>query len=248
MLKLITLIAIMAIQTEKVNINLNSSVETALNNVQFSVTEEVKEKVVIEEPSTEEAIIKETIAEEKVDNAVVEELKAKKTKEVPYTGFIENMAGAKNSLLKKMDNYYTMIPENTRKFMEEKGWRYVVLNHKDLMATAGVNYSILGYTDIENRVIYLDNREKAKDTILHEFAHAVDYEHEFYCSFGEEWNAIYAAEKDIYTSFHSTHKNNTSTEFEYFAEAFSTCITNPQTMIDNCPATYNYIMNIMNNL
>ena len=192
-----------------------------------------------------------TVQEIKIE-AVQEMNKAEKikeeTKESAYTGFIQDYAGAKASFLNKTESYYNMIPENARLYMENKGWQYLVTSHEDTMKAAGVNFSILGYTDIKNRKIYLDNRKKADTTILHEFAHGLDFEHGFALSKSEEFAVIFEAERDIFISFHSTHKNNTSTQLEYFAEAFAKCITDPQSMMDNCPATYTYIINIVNGL
>ena len=102
----------------------------------------------------------------------------------------------------------------------------------------------MALTVYSDKIIYLDNRTAAADAILHEAGHAIDSSLSF-VSNSAEFNEIFSAEKNTFCSFHSTNVNNTSTTSEYFAEAFYMCYYSPNEMKLHCPATYNYITNLI---
>lgn len=154
--------------------------------------------------------------------------------------------------------YTTYIPQNIRTYLEQQGWTYQLVTKETLVELAGTN-NIIGYTDIKNKIVYVeDDVLSIKRAFLHEYGHAVGTSitkgmiEEMYANGIDpmylDFNAIYEEEKTFFTY---TYKGNDLHEIsnlaEYLASTFHEYITNPYNLNDNCPKTYVFWTNIINN-
>ena len=144
-----------------------------------------------------------------------------------------------NSFVSNVYNYYLCVPENVRMHFEQCGGKVQIVN----------NLGYLGYSEqvLETNecTIWIDNREKAKDAVIHELGHFVEY----YCGSVHdtpEFYNIWASEVNTFKGIDNTDDANTNTPKEYFAESFYYVIMHPDIMSQNCPQTYNFIMMCIN--
>lgn len=152
---------------------------------------------------------------------------------------------ASKQLVNLVGSFYLLIPENVRNSFESNGYM-VVVTSENFGEKYGYNKSILALFDSEIKTVYIDDRLKACKSILHEMGHYIDNSCNFK-SLQEEFNLIWLKELNSFKSIADTHQDNYSTSIEYFAEAFSYCITDAKLMKKNCPETYWYIMNLVSN-
>ena len=160
--------------------------------------------------------------------------------------FVQGEAGVSSSMVSGVESYYNKLPENVRQYFQQSGWK-ITVSGTSLGPRWGYSYSILALTVYGDKQIWIDNRNEAKSSIVHETGHFIDYTQGFTSS-SQTFSDIYSAEMVGFCAYHKTHVNNTNTAMEYFAEAFQQCVYDPSGMATACPQTYNYIMNIVNSL
>lgn len=158
------------------------------------------------------------------------------------TGIIEAEGDIPESRIKNIEANYKTIPENIRNHLESKGWRYICTD-RNFGRENGFKGSILALTEWKDRIIYIDNRDAAEKSILHEVGHAVDKEN-LAPSVSQDFTAIFNSEKCAFCSVWNTDHNNTDTSVEYFAECFYVYFANPEILSASCPATYAFIDSI----
>ena len=163
-----------------------------------------------------------------------------------YNGIIEKDGNVSDSRLQKIESYYIMIPQNVRTNLENSGWRFICSDN-NFGAPYGYTGSILALSVYNEKIIYIDNRQKAEDAIIHEVGHAIDWISGF-SSYQNDFLNIFNAEVETFRSVHSTHSANTSSPMEYFAEAYFVSVINPTLMQENCPLTYEFVMAKSNSL
>lgn len=164
-----------------------------------------------------------------------------------YSGVIQKVGNVKDSVLKSMDSYFYKIPENVRNSFIDNGWKIYATDEHLGRKFFNVDSSILAVTTDGEDAIYLHNREKAAEALVHEFGHYIDFV-SGYVSYGSEFREIFLAEADAFRAVHSTHANNTNTPMEYFAECYQEIILHPDKIKNNCPRTYEFITNYANAL
>lgn len=162
------------------------------------------------------------------------------------TGIIEAEGDIPESRIKNIEANYKTIPENIRNHLENKGWRYICTD-RNFGKQNGFKDSILALTEWKDRIIYIDNRDAAEKSILHEVGHAVDKEN-LVPSVSQNFTAIFNSEKCAFCSVWNTDHNNTDTSMEYFAECFYVYFANPEILSASCPATYAFIDSIAKSL
>lgn len=155
-------------------------------------------------------------------------------------GVVENTCEASESFMKTVNDNFNLLPEKMKNKLIDKGWQFKVVSHSKLKEVSGVERSILGFTEPKDYTVYIDNREAASKTILHEAFHALDIS----CSFDSksvEFGAIYEEELQAFRSIHSTSDYNVNTPTEYYAEAGQVYILNPDKLKEACPKTYDWL-------
>lgn len=157
-------------------------------------------------------------------------------------GIIEAEGDIPESRIKNIKANYKTIPENIRNHLESNGWRYICTD-RNFGRENGFKGSILALTEWKDRIIYIDNRDAAEKSILHEVGHAIDKEN-LAPSVSQDFTAIFNSEKCAFCSVWNTNHNNTDTSVEYFAECFYVYFANPEILSASCPATYAFIDNI----
>lgn len=157
-------------------------------------------------------------------------------------GIIEAEGDIPESRIKNIEANYKTIPENIRNHLESNGWRYICTD-RNFGRENGFKGSILALTEWKDRIIYIDNRDAAEKSILHEVGHAVDKEN-LAPSVSQDFTAIFNSEKCAFCSVWNTDNNNTDTSVEYFAECFYVYFENPEILSASCPATYAFIDSI----
>lgn len=158
------------------------------------------------------------------------------------TGIIEAEGDIPESRIKNIEANYKTIPENIRHHLESNGWRYICTD-RNFGRENGFKGSILALTEWKDRIIFIDNRDAAEKSILHEVGHAIDKEN-LSPSVSQDFTAIFNSEKCAFCSVWNTNHNNTDTSVEYFAECFYVYFANPEILSASCPATYAFIDNI----
>lgn len=100
----------------------------------------------------------------------------------------------------------------------------------------------------QSKVIFL-NEEYVDTSLLHEIGHAVNSEFGL-LSETEEFKNIYESEKNNFDCYvgDGDEEHCTKNESEYFAEAFHQYLLASDLLKEDCPATYEYIDNFLNNL
>lgn len=161
-------------------------------------------------------------------------------------GIIEAEGDIPESRIKNIEANYKTIPENIRNHLESNGWRYICTD-RNFGRENGFKGSILALTEWKDRIIYIDNRDAAEKSILHEVGHAVDKEN-LAPSVSQDFTAIFNSEKCAFCSVWNTDHNNTDTSVEYFAECFYVYFANPEILSASCPATYAFIDSIAKSL
>lgn len=148
--------------------------------------------------------------------------------------------GVSDEKFKFIEETFNSVPENLIKDFEEKGWKaYVTDRDIDSLFFYG-DSSSLGTALFDRKEIWLSNRISSNDTIVHEFGHYIDGANSD-ASFKEEFVVLHSEEVNSFSSYHKTASKNYDSPYEYFAEAYSEMILNPETFKKNCPKTYDYI-------
>ena len=156
---------------------------------------------------------------------------------------------------KSLYKQYNKIPQNVRLFLENNGWTiYLTTNKLGPIYYPNQNMSIQGITDFTPKIIYIENRQKAcENAIVHEIGHAIDNMLGKGTSFGfisysNDFRTIFIEESSNFVEVNGNGKHAKSSPMEYFAEAFNQTILYPESCKKHSPKTYEYIMNIINNI
>lgn len=163
------------------------------------------------------------------------------------TIFVQNIGGVDTALIQMFNDSYLMIPENIREKFEEDGWKISATTENLGRKYFGKKMSILALTVTDEKAIYIDDREKARYSVIHEMGHFIDFSSGF-VSGTEEFEEIFNEEVDLLRSFHKTHINNTSTAVEYFAESYQAMIIESEKMMEKCPNTYQFVQEVVEKL
>lgn len=148
--------------------------------------------------------------------------------------------GVIESFAAKVESEYAKVPENVRMHFQTGGWTLLVSAQPLAQRIPGYGNSILGFTDSDCKTIFIDNREKAIASVVHEMGHYIDWANGL-PSESDEFLSIYNTEVVTFCSIHSTHSANTSTPMEYFAEFYEVMIRNPESVAKDCPQTYEFV-------
>ena len=109
-----------------------------------------------------------------------------------------------------------------------------------------------GYIDILSNKAAM--QKDPQNTFLHEIGHQIDFLYlggypvtrTYYNASGQqEWQTIYAAEKDSIASFSKNSSYNVYTAYEAFAEATGQYFLAPDWLQSNCPLSYAYITKVV---
>lgn len=164
-----------------------------------------------------------------------------------YEGFVQKEGNVDDKWLYEIEARYVVIPENIRGHFQRNGWS-IVCTEYDLGARFfDSQIKCGGVTDYENKTIWIEDRQSAMRFVPHEIGHYIDKQNGWTSSSQEFWD-IYCSEVEMLRSLIKTHPNNLATPKEYFAEAYATIIVNQDLMVENCPNTYDYIINCANSL
>ena len=151
-----------------------------------------------------------------------------------------------------VETNYLKIPEKIRVMYREDGGRIIVGNDfiKDFGLTkkAGGIF-VLAYDEEKNPTytIYVKDSMYTTTTVVHEIGHYVDCK-TGYISESEEFEAIYTEEMSNFVDKYTPPEHNYDTALEYFAESFENCFVDAEGMQNVCPKTYDYIMEVVENI
>lgn len=146
-----------------------------------------------------------------------------------------------------VESSFANVPANVLASFTNSGWKiYVSERNLDKLFRFG-NSSILGILMTDRSEIWISNRVKSADTVLHEFGHFID-EMNGEPSSTPAFVQAHSEEVSSFASYHKTHKNNYQTAYEYFAESYSEFILNPAALNKACPKTYAFLLQFTSNL
>lgn len=162
--------------------------------------------------------------------------------EVSYRGYIKTEGNIDDSLVLYLDNLLKVVPKDILDAYFSKGG-IILLTDKNIAQTYYGDTSlgrILGLHDANNNIVYISNSEHAINyALIHEFGHVLDSLTNW-GSMGEDFEAIYEAEKDtfIVDSKDGHYKLNTR---EFFAEVFQEYILNPKTCEASAKGAFDFV-------
>lgn len=158
-----------------------------------------------------------------------------------YEGFIVNGGNVADKWLFKLDANYCKIPENVRSSFQKNGWQIVCTSEDLGDKFFSSQVTVQAVADKGSKTIYVEAREAAMTSILHEIGHYIDWECGWVSS-TKEFLSIYKSEVDVFKSVVTTNDNNTSSATEYFAEAYQVYLEYPELLSKYCPNTYSYVV------
>ena len=166
-----------------------------------------------------------------------------------YSGFILS-DGVDDKWLSKLESNYNKVPQNVRDKFESDGWSIICTSQKlGIMFYSDSSLSVQAVTDQLNRKIWVEGRDAAMSSVIHEIGHYIDISSSSsWLSSEQEFFDIFEEEVESFRSVVNTHANNTKTTFEYFAEAYEVSIEHPDLILKYCPKTYEYVMRCSNAL
>ena len=149
-----------------------------------------------------------------------------------------------SSRQKYANKYMSYIPTKIWNRFIDKGWTLRITT-EDIKKVYAPNHSVSG--TFAGLTIYGDNmivvgysEKRIRRALLHEMGHFVDAELG-YISLGDEFKAIYTAEKNKANFKDQVDKHCVSSSHEYFAEAFNQYLQYPSNLKKNAPKTYAFI-------
>lgn len=75
-----------------------------------------------------------------------------------------------------VDEYFNMLPTNMQKCFYLDNWEYQKVEYSLGDKFYHNEKQVFGITDFDNHIIYIDNRDEANKSILHEVGHRFQYE------------------------------------------------------------------------
>lgn len=166
-----------------------------------------------------------------------------------YPSFVEVIVVSDDYVDKVLSNYYR-IPENVRaRFEDFNGVLSITNENLGEKFYSNSDMKIVAVTNYQGtkKECSINISEKDSTAVLHEMGHFVDY----YCGFlskTDDFQSIWGSELEAFKAFHYTADANISTANEYFAESFQVFIESPNELQENCPQSYAYIVDILNQL
>lgn len=110
----------------------------------------------------------------------------------------------------------------------------------------GIYRSVMAVTDSRIKTIWIANTERAiRNATIHEIGHYIEYS-KAYPNSSQEFQAIFNAEKDKFVVVGGSARQARGSDLEYFAEAFQETLLHPDSMLENTPMTYQYMINLIN--
>mgnify|MGYP003294019116 CR=1 FL=1 len=134
---------------------------------------------------------------------------------------------------------YDELPENIKGLLEKEKYEIYVV---DQLKSNEIGYVTLGKTYFIPRIIKISNLDLCvKRTTFHEIGHVIDDEATLkFISGSDEFIDIYLDEKENFR-VSNNYDYFTSTEIEYFAQAFSEYMMDPYRLKTYTPRTYDFI-------
>ena len=207
-----------------------------------AISTKIEDEDVIEETQLTNECETETIEEETEETA--EQLKVESKTLKVYTTtetteeVIEQLELLPAEISKKLAGW-TIYADNKKLYeIADENGEY---NGTPIEYLGGISFK-------QSKVIFL-NEEYVDTSLLHEIGHAVNSEFGL-LSETEEFKNIYESEKDNFDCYvgDGDEEHCTKNESEYFAEAFHQYLLASDLLKEDCPATYEYIDNFLNNL
>lgn len=139
-------------------------------------------------------------------------------------GIAENLDGVDSYYINLVNSHLARVPENIKTAFVNRGW-HVCVTRMNLAATFFPQYnSVQGCTDYNAQRIYVEDRESACDSVIHEMGHFLDYQ----CgmpSLSSEFADIYNEEVNTFKS-RIPNSSCVRDPGEFFAETFFWMYTN----------------------
>lgn len=139
-----------------------------------------------------------------------------------------------------LEENLSVVPDFILSDFYSSGWR-VYITDRDIDDTfcEGRYGSVMGLTIYENKVIFLEDRDKVYDyTIVHELGHWFDCEHD-YCSNKDEFVSIFEEETYSFEDYYGIdfyYNRN-----EMYAEGFLKYFVDPEGLQVCSPKMYDFI-------
>lgn len=130
------------------------------------------------------------------------------------------------------------LPDHIEDFyMDEHGKILIVDDESNNLSWAGQ------YTPRNDEIKIKKNSYDIKVVLYHEIGHMIDFKYKNFIvlSNTREFKEIYEEEKDNFKVDHSNPEYFRNNRQEYFAQAFSEYLINPERLKKNCPKTYEFI-------
>lgn len=154
----------------------------------------------------------------------------------------------KGIVYEKVWEAYDELPENIKEMLDDQHYKIYIVDPLDSEMDG---YITLGRTHFMYGVIEISNKDLwVKRTTFHEVGHVIDDEITItFASNSKEFKEIYEEEKEMLKYVVAdNHEYFISTEMEYFAQAFSEYMINPECLKKFTPRTYKFIENCVNNI
>lgn len=143
---------------------------------------------------------------------------------------------------------YDKLPDNVKEMLDDESYSIYVV---DPLESIVEGYITLGKTFFRFGVIQISNTDIwVERTTLHEIGHVIDDESAFtFISHSNKFKEIYQEEKDAFRYVVvDNYEYCVSSELEYFAQAFSEYIINPEGLKMFTPKTYEFIDRCVKNI
>ena len=153
--------------------------------------------------------------------------------------------GTSTSVQNKIKQAWDNCPENIKNTLRNNGWQIVLSKHS-LSERLGFGYSIAGCAVTGEKILYIDNRDKAVNRALyHEMGHALDSINGWYSN-TEEFKSIFEEEKGNFQySIAIGDNHETSDYLEYFASVADEIIRGYDSRLQQeVPKSYAYVKKI----
>ena len=154
--------------------------------------------------------------------------------------------------IERIKTEWSRLPSRLRQLFSSDGSK-IIITDENLGARFfnDKKLSILGVTSFyqgrDNCEIYISNMNDAIQAIYHEIGHYIDGKSDF-LSKSKVFRKIWGRELKSLEKFHKTNPRNISNSTEYFAECCSLYFLERDNLKKYCPATYNYVIEMIGGL
>ena len=151
---------------------------------------------------------------------------AAETTSTAVPGIAENLDSVSSRYINSVNSYLAYVPENSKAAFVNRGW-HVYVTQMNLASTffPGVYGSVRACTVYGSKAIYVEDRDNACSSIVHEMGHFLDNQ----CgtpSLSSEFADIYNAEVNTFKAGIS-NASSVRDPMEFFAETFAQLCMNP---------------------